>query len=173
MMATDRTAMFAMTFTVGYAVIYAVCTELNLPLLTYHPVIGEIDLLGTPPRSGPAMYWYGWLLASLIGATILAGVATITPEKWMQRSITFGVLVAVGYLIVSSVALFIYDKATVELEFLKSRWLSVTAAIVLAAAVSLFTPTSWNERIWPGWVWVVPIGAMAVLGYYLTPYFTR
>src|SRR5215211_6908678 len=35
----------------------------------------------------------------------------------------------------------------------------------------LVYPTSWNERVWPGWVWVVPIGAMAVLGYYLTPYF--
>ena len=173
MIATNRAAMFAITFTVGYAVIYAICTEFNLPLLTYHPVTGEVDFLSKPPRSGPAMYWYGWLLTALIGATILALVATVTPERWMQRGITFGVLAAVGYLIVYSVALFIYDKATIELEFLKSRWLSAITAVVLAAAVSLFTPTSWNERVWPGWVWVVPIGAMAVLGYYLTPYFTR
>jgi hypothetical protein len=173
MIATNRTAMFAITFTVGYAVIYAVCTELNLPLLTYHPVIAQIDFLGTPPRSGPAMYWYGWLLTSLIGAVVLALIAALIPEAWLQRSITFGVLVAVGYLIVYSVSLFIYDKATVELEFLKSRWLSLTAAIVLAAAMSLFTPTSWNERLWPGWACVIPIGAMVVLGYYLTPYFTR
>jgi hypothetical protein len=173
MIATDRTAMFAITFTVGYAVIYTVSTEFNLPLVTYHPVIGEIDFLSKPPRSGPAMYWYGWMLTSLIGATILALIAAVTPEAWLQRAITFGALAAVSYLVVFSLALFVYDKATVELEFLKSRWLSVVAAIVLATAVSLFTPTSWNERVWPGWVWVVPVGAIAVLGYYLTPYFTR
>src|SRR5215216_4013865 len=132
---------------------------------------GRFSVEASPQRR--AMYWYGWLLTALIGATILALATTVTPERWMQRGITFGVLAAVGYLIVYSVALFIYDKATIELEFLKSRWLSAIAAIVLAAAVSLFTPTSWNERVWPGWVWVVPIGAMAVLGYYLTPYFTR
>lgn len=64
-------------------------------------------------------------------------------------------------------------KATVELEFLKSRSLSVVAALVVAAAISFFAPTTWNERLWPGWVCVVPIGALAVLAYYLTPYFTR
>ena len=138
MIATNRAAMFAITFTVGYAVIYAICTEFNLPLLTYHPVTGEVDFLSKPPRSGPAMYWYGWLLTALIGATILTLVSTVTPERWMQRGITFGVLAAVGYLIVYSVALFIYDKATIELEFLKSRWLSAITAIVVAAAVALF-----------------------------------
>ena len=65
------------------------------------------------------------------------------------------------------------DKATVELEFLKSRSLSVVAALVVAAAISFFAPAKWNQRLWPGWVCVVPIGALAVLAYYLTPYFTR
>jgi hypothetical protein len=27
--------------------------------------------------------------------------------------------------------------------------------------------------LWQGWVWLVPIGALAVLAYYLTPFFTR
>jgi cell division protein FtsW (lipid II flippase) len=91
----------------------------------------------------------------------------------VQRVILFGCLAAVAYLVLYALALFIYDKATVELEFLKSRSLSVVAALVVAAAISFFAPTKWNQRLWPGWVCVVPIGALAVLAYYLTPYFTR
>ena len=46
-------------------------------------------------------------------------------------------------------------------------------SLVAAAAISFFAPTKWNQRLWSGWVYVVPIGALAVLAYYLTPYFTR
>jgi hypothetical protein len=173
MMATDKPALFAIVFTVSFAAIYAVCTELNLPAVTYHPVIGEIDALWKPERRGPAMYWYGWMLTSLAGAALLAAFATITPEKWLQRTITFGALLTVAYLIVSSLAFFVYERATVELEFLRSRWLSVALAVVLAGAGSFFVPASWGERLSPVWTWVVPLGALAVLGYYLVPYFTR
>jgi len=173
MIATNKVMILAVTFTVSYAVLYAISTELNLPLVTYHPVIGEIDFLWKPERRGPAMYWYGWMLTSLIGATILAFVATMIPEHWLQRIVTFAAAAAVAYLIVYSLALLVYEKATVELEWLKSRWLSAGAAVVLAAVLSFFTPIAWNERLWPGWAWAVPAGALAVLGYYLVPYFTR
>ena len=173
MMATNKVTILAVTFTVSCAVLYAISTELNLPLVTYHPVIGEIDFLWKPERRGPAMYWYGWMLTSLIGASILAFVATLIPENWLQRIITFGAAVAVAYLIIYSLALFVYEHATVELEWLKWRWLSVAVAVVLAAVVSFLTPIAWNERVWPGWTWAVPAGALAVLCYYLVPYFTR
>jgi hypothetical protein len=173
MMASSKLAVFTIVFSVAYAVIYVICTEMNLPLLTYHPVIGEVDFLWKPERRGPAMYWYGWMLSSLIGAAALAWIASVLPEQWVQRAIFFGCLAAVGYLILYTLALFIYDKATVELEFLKSRSLSVVASLVVAAGISLFAPAKWNQRLWPGWVCIVPIGALAVLTYYLTPYFTR
>ena len=173
MMASSKLAVFTIVFSVACAVIYVVSTELNLPLLTYHPVIGEVDFLWTPERRGPAMYWYGWMLTSLIGAVALGWIASVVPEPWVQRVILFGCLAAVAYLVLYTLALFVYDRATVELEFLKSRSLSVVAALVVAAAISFFAPTTWNERLWPGWVCVVPIGALAVLAYYLTPYFTR
>jgi hypothetical protein len=173
MMAASKLAVFTIVFSVAYAVIYVISTELNLPLLTYHPVIGEVDFLWTPERRGPAMYWYGWMLTSLIGALALGAIASAVPESWVQRVILFGGLAAVAYLMLYTLALFIYDKATVELEFLKSRSLSVVAALVVAAAISFFAPTKWNQRLWPGWVCVVPIGALVVLAYYLTPYFTR
>ena len=173
MMASEKIPVFAITFTVAYAAIYAICTEVNLPLLTYHPVTGEIGLLYQPQGRGPVMYWYGWMLTSLVGALALAWIATAIPEPWLQRAIAFGCIAAVAYLILSTAALFIYDKATVELEFLKSRWLSVVAALVVAAIVSYIVPSQWNQRVWHGWICVVPIGALAVLAYYLIPYFTQ
>src|SRR5262245_28277375 len=172
MMASSKLAVFTIVFGVAYAAIYVISTELNLPLLTYHPVIGEVDFLWTPERRGPAMYWYGWMLTSLIGAVAVACIASAAPEAVVQRVILFVCLAAVACLVLYTLALFIYDKATVELEFLKSRSLSVIAALVVAA-ISFFAPTKWNQRLWPGWVCVVPIGALAVLAYYLTPYFTR
>ena len=49
------------------------------------------------------------------------------------------------------------------------RGVSMVAALV-AAAISFFAPTKWSRRLWAGWVCVVPIGALAVLAYYLTLY---
>src|SRR6266850_203963 len=108
MTATNKTVIAGMTFTVSYAVIYVICTEFNLPLATYHPVIGEIDFLWKPERRGPAMYWYGWMLSALIGAAALAAIASVTPETWLQRAITFGAVAAVGYLLIYTLALFVY-----------------------------------------------------------------
>jgi hypothetical protein len=173
MTASSKVAVFTTVFGVAYAVIYVICTEMNLPLVTYHPAIGEVDVLWTPERRGPAMYWYGWMLTSLIGALALAWLAIIVPEQWVQRAIFFGCTAAVGYLIFYTAALFIYDRATVELEFLKSRPLAVVAALVAAAGISFFASSRWQQRLWPGWIWLVPIGALVVLGYYLTPFFTR
>jgi drug/metabolite transporter (DMT)-like permease len=173
MTATSKTAIFATTFTISCAVIYAVCTELNLPLITYHPVLGDVDFGWKPERRGPAMYWYGWMLSALIGASAVALIGTVTLEKWIQRAITFGVLVALAYAIAYTLALLVYERATIELEPLRSRWLSLTVAVVVAAVLSWFVPAQWNERLWPAWAWIVPLGALAVLGYYLTAYFTR
>lgn len=173
MMATSRTVIFATTFTIACAVVYTACTELNLPVVTYHPVSRELDLWWTPERRGPAMYWYGWMLTSLVAAIALALVASVTPERWLQHAIMFGVLVAIGYLVTSTAALFVYERATVELEFLKSRWLHAAVAVLVAAVLTCFAPVQWRERLWPAWTWLVPLGTLAVLGYYLTPYFTR
>src|SRR5262249_57456452 len=94
-------------------------------------------------------------------------------EAWVQGVMFLCCAGGVAYLIFYTLALLIYDKATVELEFLKSRSLSLVAALVVTATISFFAPTKWNQRLWPGWVCVVPIGALAVLAYYLAPYFTR
>jgi hypothetical protein len=173
MMSSDKAAVFTVTFGVAYAGLYVICAELNLPLLTYHPVIGELDPLWTPEKRGPVMYWYGWMLTSLIGASALAFAATAVPERWLQRAILLGVFGAAAYLILYTLALFVYDRASIELALLQARWLSAVIAVVAAALAACLVPAGWSERLWPGWVWVVPVGALAVLGYYLSPYFTR
>ena len=175
MIAEEKIGLFAIVFGIAYAVLYTIATEINLPLVTYHPVIGAVDFLWKPPRpgSGPAMYWYGWMLTSLVCALVIAYVATLVPEQLLQRLVVLGVIGAVAYLIVYTVALQIYAGASTEMEFLKSRWTSAIVAGVTAIAAIYFAPAKWNARFWLGWIWVVPIGALAVLGYYLIPFFTR
>jgi hypothetical protein len=173
MIASDKIAVFTIAFGAVYAVMYTICTEANLPLLTYHPVIGELDPLWTPEKRGPAMYWYGWMLSALIGASAVALVATAVPERWLQLAMLLGSVAAVTYLIFFSIALFIYDQASTELPWLQSRWLAAATAAVVAASFVWLLPAGWRERLWPGWVWVIPLGTLTVLGYYLSPYFTH
>jgi hypothetical protein len=113
------------------------------------------------------------MVTALIGALVLAWIATAIPEQWLQRMLTFACAAAAAYLVLYTAALFIYDKATVELEFLKSRWLSAAAAVIVSAMVSYLVSPQWYKRVWHGWIWVVPLGAISVLAYYLLPFFTR
>ena len=119
------------------------------------------------------MYWYGWMLTSLVGAVALAASASFLPEGWVQRTIAFGCLLAAAYFCFYAVAIFVYDRATVELEFLQSRSLSLVAAALTAAILMFITPRHWHKRLWYGWIWVVPAGAIGVLAYYLAPYFRQ
>src|SRR5215510_6031300 len=107
MTASSKVAVFTIVFGVAFAAIYVICTEMNLPLVTYHPAIGQVDVLWAPERRGPVMYWYGWMLTSLIGAlarcthcsgTTLANQAraSVVPEQWVQRAIFFGCAAAVA-----------------------------------------------------------------------------
>lgn len=173
MTASDKIPGFALVFGVAYAAIYVVCTEINLPLITYHPVTGEIGLLRQLAKTGPVMYWYGWMLTSFVGAVALAAVASVLPQSWVQRAIAFGCLLAAAYWIFYTISLFVYDRATVELEFLQFRSLSLGAATLTATIVMFIAPRHWQKRLWYGWIWIVPVGAIGVLAYYLAPYFRQ
>jgi hypothetical protein len=65
------------------------------------------------------------------------------------------------------------QRARIELEFLQSRSLSLVAAALIAAILMFITPRHWHKRLWYGWIWVVPAGAIGVLAYYLAPYFRQ
>jgi ABC-type branched-subunit amino acid transport system permease subunit len=57
-------------FAAAFAVIYLLAVQQNWALFTYHPKLGE--WLAQPARTGPPMYWYGWLTTSVLGATLVS-----------------------------------------------------------------------------------------------------
>src|SRR5258706_14726216 len=77
------TGTFALVFGISFAILYVVCDMAALPMFTYHPGTDRIDPGFTPPRrdEGPAMYWYGWIANSALGASILGLLAAALPEK--------------------------------------------------------------------------------------------
>ena len=87
MPASSRFGAFALVFGVSFAILYVVCDMAALPLFTYHPGTDRIDPGYAPARrdEGPAMYWYGWIATSALGASILGTLATLLPEKIRGR----------------------------------------------------------------------------------------
>jgi hypothetical protein len=55
-------------FAAAFAVIYVLAVQYNWALFTYHPKIYEWQWLAQPAKNGPPMYWYGWLVTSVLGA---------------------------------------------------------------------------------------------------------
>jgi len=75
-------------FSVAFAVLYVLSMDNNWALFTYLARAGEFhSLVYAPPtpRAGPAMYWWGWLATSAIGAAIVAGIAAALPAGWAGR----------------------------------------------------------------------------------------
>ena len=81
--ASSRFSVFALVFSICFAILYVICEMGAFPMFTYHPGIDRIDPGFAPPRrdEGPAMYWYGWIANSALGASILGFLATLLPEK--------------------------------------------------------------------------------------------
>ena len=80
---SSRYGAFALVFSVSFAILYVICDMAALPLFTYHPGTDRIDLGYTPARrdEGPAMYWYGWIASSALGASILGLLAAMLPQN--------------------------------------------------------------------------------------------
>jgi hypothetical protein len=78
---------FAVLFAIATPVLYVVCEMANLPLFTYHPATNRVDLGWAPAvrDEGPAMYWYGWTATTLIGAAVIALLATRLPDSAIRR----------------------------------------------------------------------------------------
>ena len=72
-----RFGTFAITFGIAFAILYTILERQNWPLFTYHPAVGKVDFWMHAARSGegPPMYWYGWLVTSLLGATAVSLVS--------------------------------------------------------------------------------------------------
>ena len=81
--ASARFRTFALVFGIFFAIFYVICDMGAFPMFTYHPGTGRIDpgFVRARPDEGPAMYWYGWIATSALGAFILGLVATLLPAK--------------------------------------------------------------------------------------------
>jgi hypothetical protein len=79
----SRFGTFALVFGVSFGILYVICDMAALPMFTYHPGTDRIDFGYTPARrdEGPAMYWYGWIANSALGASILGLLAALLPEN--------------------------------------------------------------------------------------------
>ena len=83
----SRFGTFALVFGVAFAILYVVCDMAALPMFTYHPGTDRIDPGYATARrdEGPAMYWYGWIASSALGATIAGALAALLPESIRRR----------------------------------------------------------------------------------------
>ncbi len=73
-------------FSACFAVLYLVAMYNNIALMTYVPRLGQwLPFTVTlPARSGPAMYWYGWLATSALGAGMCSAVALLVPVNLLS-----------------------------------------------------------------------------------------
>src|SRR5260370_40734338 len=80
---SSRFGTFALVFGICFGILYVISDMASLPMFTYHPGIDRIDPGFAPPRrdEGPAMYWYGWIATSALGASILGFLGALLPEK--------------------------------------------------------------------------------------------
>ena len=81
--ASTRFGTFALVFGISFAILYVVCDLAAWPMFTYHPGTDRIDPGHAPARrdEGPAMYWYGWLTTSALGAAVLGACAALLPAN--------------------------------------------------------------------------------------------
>jgi len=173
--AISKSGVFAITFGITFMVLYTVLEQLNWPLFTYHPAVGKLDFWMQRPRSGegPPMYWFGWLALSGIGAVTVSFVATLLPRPWLYRATVFCCVLAALWPALLVAAAFIADRVSFDAEFLKSIWLAGALALAGAAAISFYGSAQWVQRLWVKWLWLVPVGGLAVLGYSLKSFFLR
>jgi hypothetical protein len=89
-------------FAAAFATIYLLAVAENWALFTYHPKLGEWDWLVQPARSGPPMYWYGWLATSALGSTAVSLLSWPFVQRrptplWLGWVVPLGVIVAFVY----------------------------------------------------------------------------
>lgn len=72
-------------FSIAFAAIYIASVYYNLALFTYHPQLAQWGWLREAPKEGPAMYWYGWLVTSALGAGTIAALSLALPARPVER----------------------------------------------------------------------------------------
>jgi hypothetical protein len=81
----NRAPVFVIVFAAVYTVVYLIAVQKNYALFTYHPALEQFGLLVEKPKEGPAMYWYGWLTTSALGALAIAAFISWLPVVSAKR----------------------------------------------------------------------------------------
>ncbi len=166
---------FVVTFGIAFAIIYTLFERWNWPLFTYHPAVNRFDLFRVVgiPEDGPPMFWYGWLVLSAIAATAVAAIATTLSMQSLQRATVFFCVLAALWPILYALGLYVDQVATFNAPFLRSVWSSGVPALVGAIAAAYLVSAERAERLWTGWLMIMPIGGLIILGYSLLDFFER
>ncbi len=103
-MTIDVTRVFPI-FAAAFAIIYVVVEQMNLPLFTYHARTVEFGWLrqAALAPNNPAMYWFGWIFTSAIGASVVSLAALPftrdrEPPAWIGWAVPLAVMVLFVYL---------------------------------------------------------------------------
>ena len=82
-----KAARACIVFAAAYAVFYLAAMYYNLALFTYYPAAKQFYPLvsATPRAPGPAMFWYGWIASSALGALALALLSLLVPARVASR----------------------------------------------------------------------------------------
>ena len=170
-------ATFAITFGIAFAILYTVFERLNWPLFTYLPRPNRMEFWKYQPLSGeaPPMYWYGWIVLAAASALVVGWIATMVSDQWLRRATVFCcALAALWPASLEALRIFIVDFATFDADFLNSVWVAAIPALVGAAAIAYLVPSRLAERMWTGWLLIMPIGGLVILSYsLLQPWFLR
>ena len=68
-------------FSASFAVFYGLADVFRWPLFSYYPATGHLAWGWTPStdQDGPAMYWYGWVVTSVLLSTVIGLLASRLP----------------------------------------------------------------------------------------------
>jgi hypothetical protein len=171
----DKLQIFVVTFSIAGAIIYPLFQRWNWPLFTYHPVVNHLDLFRAPgiPEDGPPIFWFGLLPATGIAAAALATIATAFSAQSVQRATVFFCVLAGLWPIFYGLGLYIDKVASFNAPFLRSIWSSGVPALAGAVAAGYLVSAERAARLWAGWLMIMPIGGLILLGYWLRDFFER
>ena len=91
-----RALRFTAVFGATFAILYVMAMEMNIAAFTYHPRLMAFGLGSDAPRSGPAMYWYGWLATAALGGLALGLLAAVLPVRGAKLWYALGWLAPLG-----------------------------------------------------------------------------
>jgi hypothetical protein len=85
--ASARFKAFAVVFGISVPIVYVGCELFNVPAFTYHPATNRIGFGWEAGRSGegPAMYWYGWTVLTLLVGIVLGALGALLPESVVKK----------------------------------------------------------------------------------------